>query len=110
MHDATPTIDFHGHGGYVPFLQSVPLLIVVDYAVFASDDFDANDYANAVLAGEQYDTVKASATVKVVTPEPSAKEEISIAISKLTVGVDDVSKQIKTLVRPTFHLPRRLND
>ncbi|KAF8908809.1 Golgi transport complex subunit 5-domain-containing protein [Mucidula mucida] len=71
---------------------------MADYAIFASDDFDANEYANAVLAGEQYDAVRVLSSAKLIAPEPSAKEDISIAISKLTFGVDDVSKQIKTLV------------
>ena len=31
--------------------------------------------------------------------EPSQKEDISVAISKLTIDIDDVSKQIKTVVR-----------
>ncbi len=82
-------------------LSSVPppaLIFFIDYAIFASDDFDANEYANAVLAGEQYDAVRVLSSVKLIAPEPSAKEDISIAISKLTFGVDDVSKQIKTLV------------
>ncbi|KIY65678.1 hypothetical protein CYLTODRAFT_492125 [Cylindrobasidium torrendii FP15055 ss-10] len=74
------------------------MAVSAEYAVFAIDDFDSNDYANAVLAGEQYETARTSTAPKVVAPEPSAKEEISIAISKLTTGVDDVSKQIKTLV------------
>ncbi|KAJ7039234.1 Golgi transport complex subunit 5-domain-containing protein [Mycena alexandri] len=70
------------------------------YSVFASPEFDPNEYANAILAGEPY---PASTELYPKTPakstfEPSAKEDISVAISKLNFGVDDVSKQIKSLV------------
>ena len=33
-----------------------------------------------------------------IGPEASSKEEISVAISKLSSGIEDVSKQIKSLV------------
>ncbi|KAJ7251785.1 Golgi transport complex subunit 5-domain-containing protein [Mycena haematopus] len=70
------------------------------FLVFASPDFDANDYANAILAGEPYPH---SAELNPKTPakssfEPSPKEDISVAISKLNFGVEDVSKQIKSVV------------
>ncbi|KAK0504962.1 Golgi transport complex subunit 5-domain-containing protein [Armillaria luteobubalina] len=73
-----------------------------DYSVFASPEFDPNDYANAVLAGEPY-VLPSDTRTKPVLPstkvaETPGKEEISIAISKLTFGIDDVSKQIKSLV------------
>jgi hypothetical protein len=71
-----------------------------DYSVFASSDFDPNDYANAILAGEPY---PASAELNPKTPakstfDSSPKEDISVAISKLNFGVEDVSKQIKSVV------------
>ncbi|KAJ7287365.1 Golgi transport complex subunit 5-domain-containing protein [Mycena rebaudengoi] len=78
---------------------------MTDYSVFASSDFDPNDYANAILAGEPY---PASADLPLKTPAkatfeaPSPKEDISVAISKLTFGVEDVSKQIKSVVN-THH-------
>ncbi|KAK0195221.1 Golgi transport complex subunit 5-domain-containing protein [Armillaria mellea] len=73
-----------------------------DYSVFAGPEFDPNDYANAVLAGEPY-VLPSDIRTKPVLPstrvvETPGKEEISIAISKLTFGIDDVSKQIKALV------------
>ncbi|KAK0241983.1 Golgi transport complex subunit 5-domain-containing protein [Armillaria nabsnona] len=73
-----------------------------DYSVFASPEFDPNDYANTVLAGEPY-VLPSDTRTKPVLPstkvaETPGKEEISIAISKLTFGIDDVSKQIKALV------------
>ena len=73
-----------------------------DYAVFASPDFDANDYANAVLAGEPYPpppstTAAAAASAKPSALEP-AREDISVAIAKLNYGIDDVDKQIKNVV------------
>ncbi|KAI9456296.1 Golgi transport complex subunit 5-domain-containing protein [Russula earlei] len=54
---------------------------MTDYTIFESPEFDASEYANAVLAAL----------------EP-AKEDISVAITKLNYGIDDVSKQIKNVV------------
>ncbi|KAJ7078893.1 Golgi transport complex subunit 5-domain-containing protein [Mycena belliarum] len=73
---------------------------MADYSVFANEDFDPNEYANAILAGEPYPP---SADLNPKTPakstfESSPKEDISVAISKLNFGVDDVSKQIKSVV------------
>ncbi|EGO25368.1 hypothetical protein SERLADRAFT_448348 [Serpula lacrymans var. lacrymans S7.9] len=73
---------------------------MTDYSVFARPDFDANDYANAILAGESYPSQPGKATVgtsKSTALEP-AREDISVAISKLNLGIDDVSKQIKNVV------------
>ncbi|KAL5523935.1 hypothetical protein ACEPAG_8108 [Sanghuangporus baumii] len=77
------------------------------YDAFAVPDFDANEYANAILAGEQFPPPHATLTreqqpgriakTSSLTSEP-AKEDISVAISKLTVGIDDVSKQLKNVV------------
>ncbi|KAL0956119.1 hypothetical protein HGRIS_002286 [Hohenbuehelia grisea] len=79
-----------------------------DYTVFASPTFDANEYANATLAGEPYPPphtattqtsgLQPSSAVAVRSQEPPAKEDISSAISKLDTGIDDVSKQIKSLI------------
>lgn len=76
------------------------LTLVPDYSVFANSDFDPNEYANAILAGEPYPP---SAELNPKTPakstfEPSPKEDISVAIAKLNFGVEDVSKQIKSVV------------
>ncbi|VDC03616.1 unnamed protein product [Peniophora sp. CBMAI 1063] len=72
--------------------------MTADYAVFASPDFEANDYANAVLAGEPYPPQPgATKTNKTHGPEPAA-EDISIALGKLDTGIEDVSKQIKNVV------------
>ncbi|KIM91987.1 hypothetical protein PILCRDRAFT_809983 [Piloderma croceum F 1598] len=75
-----------------------------DYSVFASPDFDPNEYANATLAGDPYPPQSLSAAPGVKPPalkytalEP-AKEDISVAISKLDFGIEDVSKQIKNVV------------
>ncbi|KAJ8077048.1 hypothetical protein PM082_001471 [Marasmius tenuissimus] len=78
----------------------------LDYSVFASPIFDPNDYANAILAGEPYPlpgNAQATSTGKSATklnpPEASTKsEDISLAISKLSSGIDDVARQIKALV------------
>jgi hypothetical protein len=60
---------------------------------------DPNQYANAILAGEPYPP-HSQHGVKTTqkAPDPPAKEDISFAISKLNFGIDDVSKEIKTLV------------
>lgn len=85
-----------------PCSPTIISLRLPDYSVFASPEFDPNDYANAVLAGEPY-VLPSDTRTKPVLPstkvaETPGKEEISIAISKLTFGIDDVSKQIKALV------------
>ncbi|KAI0267074.1 Golgi transport complex subunit 5-domain-containing protein [Gloeopeniophorella convolvens] len=71
---------------------------LIDYAVFASSDFDANEYANAVLAGEPYPSQPGSSKPAKPTGLEPAKEDISVAIAKLNYGIDDVSKQIKNVV------------
>ncbi|KAF7966680.1 hypothetical protein HWV62_37514 [Athelia sp. TMB] len=72
-----------------------------DYSVFASTDFDPNEFANATLAGEPYppqaQTGSGGKPALKLGLEP-AKEDISVAISKLNVGIEDVSKQIKSVV------------
>ncbi|KAF9245062.1 Golgi transport complex subunit 5-domain-containing protein [Melanogaster broomeanus] len=76
---------------------------IADYSVFAIPEFDANEYANAVLAGESYPPTsstqqiqsKPRTTVSILEP---AKEDISVAVSKLDLGIEDVNKQIKALV------------
>lgn len=73
------------------------LTLHLDYSVFASSDFDPNDYANAILAGEPYPELNPKTPAK-SSFEPSPKEDISVAIAKLTFGVEDVSKQIKSVV------------
>jgi len=71
-----------------------------DYSLFTNPEFDANDYANAILAGESYPQAHQTQSVKRTGAAlESAKEDISVAISKLDLNIEDVSKQIKTLVR-----------
>ncbi|KAI0342194.1 hypothetical protein BDW22DRAFT_1376570 [Trametopsis cervina] len=84
-----------------------------DYAAFAAADFDANEYANAILAGEAYPSGGASgaaASSKVANTKASSvlrtigsgggtdAEDISVAISKLTYNIEDVEKQLKNVV------------
>lgn len=69
-----------------------------DYAIFASDTFDASDYANAVLAGEPYlHTSSVKAATRTLGSQ-YAKEDVSVAITKLDAGIEDVSKQLKSVV------------
>ena len=69
-----------------------------DYAIFASHDFNPNDYAHAVLAGEPYPSQSASKSKAKLSAVEPAKEDISVAITKLSSGIDDVSKQLKSVV------------
>ncbi|KDR75381.1 hypothetical protein GALMADRAFT_140887 [Galerina marginata CBS 339.88] len=78
---------------------------MTDYSVFSSPDFDPNEYANAILASDAtYPAsdsklvAKGSSHLKGSTQDSIAKEDISVAISKLTFGIEDVSKQIRNLV------------
>jgi len=71
---------------------------VPDYAVFASHDFNPNDYAHAVLAGEPYPSQSASKPKAKLSAVEPAKEDISVAITKLNSGIDDVSKQLRNVV------------
>ncbi|KAH9961505.1 Golgi transport complex subunit 5-domain-containing protein [Russula dissimulans] len=71
---------------------------MTDYSIFESPQFDANEYANAVLAGEPYPLQPGSSRPAKPTGLEPAKEDISVAIAKLTYGIDDVSKQIKNVV------------
>ncbi|TDL26039.1 hypothetical protein BD410DRAFT_784062 [Rickenella mellea] len=71
------------------------------HAVFARSDFDPNEYANAILAGEPFPPPSVPRPkippAETITLEP-AKEDISVAISKLNFGIEDVSKQLKNVV------------
>ncbi|KIO22676.1 hypothetical protein M407DRAFT_27784 [Tulasnella calospora MUT 4182] len=73
-----------------------------DYSVFSNPDFDANEYANAVLAGEPYPPPPKSksrgTTTNATIASEAAKEDISVALGKLTLGIDDVSQQLRSLV------------
>ncbi|KZT26804.1 hypothetical protein NEOLEDRAFT_1177385 [Neolentinus lepideus HHB14362 ss-1] len=76
---------------------------MTDYSVFANPDFDAHEYANAILSGEPYPPQQSTTkSVKTFSKafggiEP-AKEDISVALSKLDFGIEDVSKQLKNVV------------
>ncbi|KAG8899762.1 hypothetical protein FRC00_000975 [Tulasnella sp. 408] len=73
-----------------------------DYSVFSNPDFDPNEYANAVLAGEPYPPPPKSksrgTTANATIASEAAKEDISVALGKLTLGIDDVSQQLRSLV------------
>jgi len=83
-------------------MSAIPVSnLLPDFAVFATSIFDANEYANAILAGEPYpppSDSKPAAKLAVSPQDLPAKEDISVAISKLTFSIDDVSKQIKSVV------------
>lgn len=83
---------------------------LIDYALFANPSFDANEYANAVLAGEPYPaaskppTTSTRANFQVPPKTPLAassagQEDLSVALAKLNYGIDDVSKQLRGVVR-----------
>jgi conserved oligomeric Golgi complex subunit 5 len=67
-----------------------------------------NEYANAVLAGESYPPQPGSSRPAKPTGLEPAKEDISVGIAKLDYGIDDVSKQIKNVVRLHFCAQYRL--
>ncbi|KAH8093869.1 Golgi transport complex subunit 5-domain-containing protein [Cristinia sonorae] len=69
-----------------------------DISVFGIPDFDPNDYANAVLAGEQYPSQPGKVKPLKSLGRSPANEDISVAIGKLNVGLDDVEKQLKNVV------------
>ncbi|KAI0743887.1 Golgi transport complex subunit 5-domain-containing protein [Daedaleopsis nitida] len=69
-----------------------------DYAVFALPDFDPNDYANAILAGEPYPPQPGKNKAAKSSGLTPASEDVSVAISKLTYSLDDVEKQLKNMV------------
>ncbi|KAI0645490.1 Golgi transport complex subunit 5-domain-containing protein [Trametes meyenii] len=69
-----------------------------DYAVFAHPEFDPNDYANAILAGEPYPPQPGKSKPTKSTGLAPASEDVSVAISKLTFSLDDVEKQLKNVV------------
>jgi len=81
----------------------------VDYLTFANPSFDANEYANAVLAGEQYPNTKPPPTSTrttfqttpktAVTSSSTGREDLSVALAQLNFGIDDVSKQLRGVVR-----------
>lgn len=79
----------------------------IDYATFAHPSFDANEYANAILANQAYRpsdhhqsntgtaiTSNAVSTVKA----GQAPEEISVFLAKLSFGIDDVNRQLKNVI------------
>ncbi|KAG8858013.1 hypothetical protein FRB96_005504 [Tulasnella sp. 330] len=76
---------------------------LADYSVFASADYSEHDYANAILAGETYPATAQSKQklVKAASGLPSSdagKEDISVALAKLTYSIDDVSQQLRNVV------------
>ena len=76
--------------------------MALDYDTFSRPDFDPNDYANAILAGDPYPTqplrTPLPRTSKSGALEPP-KEDISVVLTKLNLGIEDVAKQLKSVVR-----------
>ncbi|PCH43557.1 hypothetical protein WOLCODRAFT_164540 [Wolfiporia cocos MD-104 SS10] len=69
-----------------------------DHIVFAHPEFDPNEYANAILAGEPYPTQSGRIkTTRTASFEP-ANEDVSVAITKLNYTIEDVDKQLKSVV------------
>ncbi|KAG1862894.1 Golgi transport complex subunit 5-domain-containing protein [Suillus tomentosus] len=69
---------------------------MMDYSSFVIANFDINDYANAILAGEPYPQHQ----TQFAKPRTGAayKDNISVTISKLDSSIENVGKQIKSLV------------
>ncbi|KZT41531.1 hypothetical protein SISSUDRAFT_1059461 [Sistotremastrum suecicum HHB10207 ss-3] len=76
---------------------------MTDYSAFTAETFDPHRHAHEILAGEagllQHSGSKGRHT-KTTSLLDSAlgKDDISVAISKLNFSIDDVSKQIKSVV------------
>jgi conserved oligomeric Golgi complex subunit 5 len=90
-------------------VSSLSLTFLIDYATFAHPSFDANEYANAILAAQPYritttatDTsahAKGSSTTSTMIDSAGTnKEEISVALAKLSFGIDDVNRQLKNVI------------
>lgn len=81
----------------------------LDYSIFAAPDFNPNEYASSILSSESGSDSKLnsknSAHLKGFGQDSVTKEDISVAISKLSFGIDDVSKQIRHLVLIVFPFP-----
>jgi len=87
-------------------------VLFVDYATFAHPSFDANDYANAILAAQPYritittgtadanpkGSSMTTTTVGIIDSAGTNKEEISIALAKLSFGIDDINRQLKNVI------------
>src|ERR1700761_7024684 len=79
---------------------------LADYSIFADPSFNPHQYAHRVLAGESSSlSLDGRNTGLTITASPShyqdsslAKEDISLAITKLNLGLEDVSKQMKSVV------------
>lgn len=79
---------------------------MLDYTTFAHPSFDANEYANAILAAQPYRPSDPStsnvATNAVATAASTTKaegaEEISVVLAKLSFGLDDVNRQLKNVI------------
>lgn len=105
--------------GPSPMDPHLMAITVLDYTTFASPSFDANEYANAILAGEPYphpqkpgavpptpggglsrSTTLAPSRAPITSSSSAAgQEDISVALAKLNFGIDDVSKQLRGVVR-----------
>ncbi|CAG7854281.1 Conserved oligomeric Golgi complex subunit 5 Short=COG complex subunit 5; AltName: Full=Component of oligomeric Golgi complex 5 [Serendipita indica DSM 11827] len=75
----------------------------LDYATFAHPAFDANEYANAILAAQPYRIPNTSNQLEsgfktTGLIEGGNKEEISVALAKLSFGIDDVNRQLKNVI------------
>lgn len=79
------------------------MTLFTDYSAFNAEIFDPHRHAHEILAGEagllQHSNSKGRHT-KTTNLLDSAlgKDDISVAISKLNFNIDDVSKQIKSVV------------
>lgn len=71
---------------------------MTDYSVFAKSTFDPNDYANAILAGEPYPPQPGKSRTTKSSSLAPANEDISVAISKLNLSIEDADKQLKNAV------------
>src|SRR4051794_29410835 len=93
---------------YFSVFTSLSLIFMRDYATFAHPSFDPNEYANAILAAQPY-RIPSGASIDASSKVPATsvgmidtagtnKEEISVALAKLSFGIDDVNRQLKNVI------------
>ncbi|KAG8923057.1 hypothetical protein FRC02_011429 [Tulasnella sp. 418] len=68
---------------------------ISDYSIFASPGFDPNEYANSILAGDTYPPTKQKTGAR---NAEAGKEDISVALGKLSFGIEDVAQQLRQVV------------
>ena len=78
--------------------RSADLTSKPEYAIFLSDRFDANDYANSVLSKEAYNP---SGLPQDETNDSAVPTDVGSALAKLNGGIDALNAQLRQEVEHT---------